>query len=258
VSLPLYLIHIKHIAIRSTRDQRLIHKQSPQAKATLHTETSAVSTSSTTMTDHFRFLDLPGGVRNMIYSLALPYSRPEDKRPVIGPTTNLMRVCRQVYQESTSFVYGGDTAHEVTFHSKGEVSFLGERYRLEVVFNTDFSAINHLRSIKIHVNAGYIDYGQDNHYYAMQDAMFHFFGYLKEAHQLHKLAVHIDVTLPSGGLRVKEFETDSKRVKDRKPPRAEIGTFLADPLRIIRLKPEQGKQGIFTLDLAGGENGRLW
>lgn len=66
----------------------------------------------------FRFLDLPGEIRNMIYSLALEYSdsisirrthTPSARSDVKSVNVSVLRVCRQISQEAVLSFYLNNT-----------------------------------------------------------------------------------------------------------------------------------------------------
>ena len=172
--------------------------------------------------------------------------------------TNLMATCRQIHEETASLVYGSKEFH-VKVYDGGAISFLTHRHTK--TGSTNFSALNQIQILRVEIESS----DDPCSITEMQDALFAFFGHLRDNHKLHTLNIDIDIEMDrdnryqyfSDRKLESNIECEFRHVVPGHLSRGHLTTFLADPFRTIRNLGQYKSQSEFTMTFIG-DTQTLW
>ena len=235
------------------------HHSSATVEMTANTEVS-------TKQQAFRFLELPGELRNEIYGHLLPdqAANPVDldkpvRRDGMKSFTNLMATCRQIHDEAASIVYGSKTFY---VSISNYVGFLNQEVFPCDFSTANFSPLNQMRSIPVDLSVSCSTYCVC----CMQDLLFGFVDHLAHnSHNLQELEVNIGVFYWYGNEEMPEifsenfaerkFERDDIWCEpfhaSRKILREHLSAFLVDPFCTLRNIWDAKKEGKLIINFIG-------
>jgi hypothetical protein len=202
------------------------------------------------MATKFRFLDLPGELRNRVYAQILPPpTHGIDEKYFFESSlsakacTSLLRSCRQVRKEVMGLLYGDRELMITVKKPHGgealEITFFGRLWRQEF-FSFNFSFLKHIRELWIDLHV----FDDADSICRLQDILFTFLKGLTDDHHLHTLQVRLRIRAGDGS------SDDQEPPQLENPHRLRMAAFLLDPLRNIRLaKSDNGRRGFCTIEV---------
>jgi hypothetical protein len=206
------------------------------------------------------FLGSPPEVRNRIYEFLLPdrVSTLRPGRPLRADgskcSVNILRCCRQTYEEAASCIYDNKPVFVVISDLTGTVSWLNRGIQIHEAMNTNYESINKIRFLRIFVRAGF-EAGACK----VQDAMFHVLSFLRPDQQkLESIECMIRIAdrYYGGDHREPYINYDvNKIIRSASPGDVNLphlAMFLLDPLKTLRISPEHCKPGALSVRLIFG------
>ena len=243
----------------------------PTSATTPKDSTQPSIASKSANSDKASFLDLPGELRNEVYGLLLPdvdlgwsYLPRSLRKDGEKTSTTFMASCKQVHAEAASILYGREVFY-VDIDHEGEVTFLNQHIEFANLHTADFSAVNQMKRLRIHIKGL-----EGRNVCDVQDVLFYFLDHLRPSHKLAALDVSLIVELHDPH-QCEDYWQESYReayqiagneenllrefvcIRPGDISRLHLAAFLTDPLRTLRLRNDCGEKTGFELDFIASE-----